>query len=123
MSGVRTEPPTRPVTASSGRLRVLVSHAEADRHWADWVRFELEARGHEVLADPTRTLAAYHLNQECDVVLALFSDAYLDSSAAAPVVSALAGGPPSPRQPPDAATSCSSCTPSTGLDCRTSCGN
>ncbi|MFD7059552.1 FxSxx-COOH system tetratricopeptide repeat protein [Streptomyces sp. NPDC059906] len=97
VSQARTESPTRPVTASSGRLRVLVSHAEADRHWADWVRFELAARGHEVLAGRARTLVGHHVNQECDVVLALFSDAYLDSPAAAPVVSALAGDPPGPE--------------------------
>ncbi|MBK3640661.1 FxSxx-COOH system tetratricopeptide repeat protein [Streptomyces sp. MBT33] len=70
---------TRAPASRPGTQCVLVSHAEADRVWADWVTFELEQLGYEVVTEAEDTHLGWPLSRESDIVLVLVSPSYLAS--------------------------------------------
>ncbi|MGN9762773.1 TIR domain-containing protein [Streptomyces sp. SD31] len=72
----------RPAASRPGRERVLVSHVEADRVWADWVTYELEQLGYEVVAEAEDSHLVRPLSGESDIVLVMLSPSYLASMTA-----------------------------------------
>ena len=67
------------------RKDFFVSHAGADRAWAEWVAWQLEQAGYTVVLDVWDWAAGQNFMAEisaaldrCDRVVALFSAAYFD---------------------------------------------